>query len=292
MYGVNSLIGRAPGCELGRCGFKSHLTPFIIKIIHNIFFTITDNYYISIMKNLINETNLDLLPKKGHIFNGDRWECISGSDYHPIDKIWPHKRIRRICDAFIGKSFDDAFSKFCKEVPDYQQKFFLDEFDINYFPDYVLDDNGNIQKTFRENPSKTVYFYSDDFKTEKRHKKTGVKESEWPWMDKRYNKEDYGYVIISGYELKFSSKNDPEYKRLCADQQKRIKSLNRKKEKELTEKAYSFISKEDIEILKEKILDKDKIERKGFDYLTSFRSDGAIHPDLIKERHLVHKKAM
>jgi len=220
------------------------------------------------------------------------WDRRHDTQYHKVDGIWPWKRVKRICEAYTGKQFSQAFSEYCKQVPVYQQKFFLEEFsnkgrrNSDYWTYYFVDKNGNIQKHIGEYfvnkaKNKKVYYYSDDYKTEKRHKRTGAAYPEWFYRNKKnFNEDDYELVVVSGYFLEFKSEKDPHYIRLVTDQRKRKKAVERAKEKEAEAKAYSFISKSEIELKEEKLRNKLKIEVKGFDYEKSFR-DAGINPDSI-----------
>jgi len=223
------------------------------------------------------------------------WDRRHDSQYHKVDGIWPWKRVKRICEAYIGKQFSQAFSEYCKQVPVYQQKYFLEEFsnrgrrNSDYWTYYFVDKQGNIQKHIGEYfiekaKNKKIYYYSDDYKTEKRHKVTGAAyPGDWFSRNKKnFNEDDYEYVVVSGYFLEFKSENDPHYIRLVTDQRKRKKAAQRVAEKESAAKAYSFISKTEEEAKKEKAKNRIKIEVKGFDYETSFRNVG-INPDAIKE---------
>lgn len=251
------------------------------------------------MKNLKNKKNLELLPTKEPVAFRDKWWMVgNGSDYHPVDGVWPHKRIKRLINDNIGKSFDQAFSKYCSQVPKYQQKYFLKEFenDITYrglrWDHYYIDDNGLIQIKKAKRNKKAIYFHSDDYKTAKLHKVTlaPYPSDFWDKRLKYINEKDYAYFIIEGYEIEFSSKKDPLYKRLTVDQRKRKKSIYRqylqqKNEKlnELIKRDYQFQKQEE---LKEKEKDRLKIEANGFDYYTSFRSEKQIHPDLITDKKI------
>ena len=227
----------------------------------------------------------------------ERWFGSRKYPDHDTDGISPYKRTERICEAFIGKQFNKAFSEYCKQVPAYQQKYFLQTFEPQrwhneYWDFYFVDKQGNIQKhkgTRRK--KKGVFYYSDDYKTELRHKVTGEPKPPYSFMmNKLKTKEaDYVTTVVSGYALKFSSGKDPEYMRLIADQKKRRAKEARIREKEAEKKAYSFISKTEKEIEKDKAKDRVKIEAKGFDYETSFRKDG-INPDSIKEHQTLRPK--
>jgi hypothetical protein len=253
------------------------------------------------MKNLVTQLRQgkalnEVKETKGDI--EDRWFGSRGSTYHDVDGVSPFKRIERICESFLGKQFDKAFAEYCKQVPVYQQKFFLQEFEpkrwhSEYWDFYYVDKQGNIQKNrgTHHKKGKKVYYYSDDYKTELRHKVTGESKPEFSWLMKKwkYKDEDFVQTVVSGYAREFSSGKDPEFMRLVADQKKRRAKEARLREKEAAAKAYSFISMTEKEIEKDKAKDRVKIEAKGFDYETSFRNVG-INPDAIKEHQTLKDK--
>ena len=154
-------------------------------------------------------------------------------DYHSVDGIYPSTRICRIAEKFVGKSANEAFSIYCKQVPKYQQKFFWEQIVPNTIINrryswhtFFVDEDGNIQKNDRRwKTKKSVTYYSDDYKTELRHKVTGKKKPEYWWLWKKYSKygkeEDYVPTVVSGYAIEFESKKDRTYKRLISDQRKR-----------------------------------------------------------------------
>jgi len=221
------------------------------------------------------------------------WDRRHKSEYHSTDGITPWKRVQRICEDYIGKQFDKAFSEYCSQVPVYQQKFFMQEFErkpwkTDYWTYFYVDKQGNIQKHIGTYflKKKKVYYYSDDYKTEKRHKVTGAAYPE-SWLTrgkKTFKEEDYETVVVEGYFLEFKSPKDPEFIRLTTDQRKRKKAAARELAKEKAAKSYSFISKSEKELEKEKAHNKVKIEAKGFDYESSFRKEGEINPDVIKDK--------
>lgn len=251
------------------------------------------------MKNLIHESrNLDNLPKRETYKDPDKWNGRSDV-YHFVDNISPWTRIKRILKKYKGKQFSKAFSEYCSQVPQYQQRFFLEEIENHstyrwkfsgYYPYWYVDSVGNIQYNpgSRKKDSK-VYFYSDDFKTEKRHKVTGKlhpcernKKDPWYWRwDEKVKEKDYHNVVVSGYCLEFKNAKDPEWIRLTTDQRKRRKAAERVRQKEAKAKALSFISKTEIEAKKERENNKLKIERKGFDFAKSFRNENQINPEFI-----------
>jgi hypothetical protein len=245
------------------------------------------------MKNLINDVrNSDDFPLKPEMDKGWRSDRRNyRSEYHKVEGIWPWKRIKRICQANIGKPFDTAFSIYCSQVPQYQQPFFKDEFDPKFWRSelwtyFYLDKNNCIQKnigTYKTNQKKAI-FYSDDYRTGKVHKKTGVPLPDDSWWRKGINDDDYEIAIIKGYALEFNSRKEKEFKRLMGEQRKRRVIAIKERRKALNEKAYSFVSKSEEEKKKEKAKNKNKIERKGFDYETSFRNEKQTNPDTIKDK--------
>ncbi len=113
-------------------------------------------------------------------------------DYHENSrqKLNPWVLSERVISKFLGKSFDDAYSYYCKLIPNwdaiYFKKSFKEDF-IEYaqmrrysnFAKYYIDEQGNIQKLESEIKRKPIYITSDDYKTELRHKETGHKKSQF-----------------------------------------------------------------------------------------------------------------
>ena len=69
----------------------------------------------------------------------------------------------------------------------------------------------------------------------------------------------------------FSSKNDPQYKKLYKEQQDAIKKNDRLFKKEKEERQYEMLSQSDIKMLEEKEKNSIVIKKHGFDEITSFR---------------------
>jgi len=257
------------------------------------------------------------------------------SDNHKVGDYYPSTIASRIIEKNIGKSFDLAFAHFCKIVPKYQQKEFLEEFEARRGDGaiYLIDGKGNIQYNkntryyqYRFRYKGPYVFTSDDYETELRHKITGhrkkdfeaVHEKRRVYIDDNYLKygnyyypynngkllyyeygskrldlkpshmrytaqeSDFEAVIIKGWEKVFKSKNDPEYKRLVAEREKRKSISLKKKRIEEAEKAYNFISKSELQKKIDKQFDNQKILSHGFDFITSFRTDKQTNPDLIQ----------
>lgn len=155
----------------------------------------------------INEEEYDLLPFKESMFDRfinrkdkGQWRRHWKSEYHPIEDSSPYKICDRVQQKFIGKSFDNAFSYFCKLVPKYQQKLFLEQFDKYYYWSYwYINDNGNIQY-YRKKNDKLVCITSPDYQVEKRHKITGHKKNHFKevYSEKTVTRKEYFLTKIYG----------------------------------------------------------------------------------------------
>lgn len=249
------------------------------------------------MKNLLRKFSLEeiewlpvntlaLTLKKSHHAQHDKWRGRR-SEYHSIDNVYPYKRVYRLIEFGVGKSFNEIFSKYCKQVPKYQQHIFLEEFKpekkYNYRGImYYVDDEGLIRKKVKERYSwrKKVdkrIFYSDDYRTEMKHKVTGKKKPEYLWWDKRthVNDEDYETVVVQGWSKEFKTNRDKEFLRLKKERFRR-KQKERKLQKEKREQEFL----ERLHLLQERDREKKRVEKErdltslikhGFDPTTSFR---------------------
>ena len=116
---------------------------------------------------MIDLEKLDKLPKRqsrkayltekyGDLYNLKRFDhSWALSD----NSLLPWVKAQRIINKYIGKSFDEAFSKYCKQVRIYEQQEFLDYFNVYKWKcDYFVDSNGNIQKIIREKRNRPIVF--------------------------------------------------------------------------------------------------------------------------------------
>lgn len=297
------------------------------------------------MKNLIHlgVEYIDSLPVDTlslHLQKKHKKDHYSHRSYenHSVNGEYPWKHVRRICEKFVGKPVNEAFTKYCEIVPKYQQKEFWKDLKEHVvyswkYNHYKIDENGLIQYAGNPNKYKGPYtFRSEDCKIEKRHSVTGHKLSDfeevyekipyerkrtgrkmengkyYTWIDKgctngkflyyeygtnpfsmkpiyqRYKAQskDFEYYIIQGYTESFDSKQDPRFKRLTNERRKKKEVSRRQQRKIDQEKAYSYISKSELEEKKEKETNKYKILAHGFDLETSFRTEKQTNPDLIK----------
>lgn len=268
------------------------------------------------IKNTSKELNLTLLKTEEKLKHCNRRRNGGKSYYHKVDELYPWTHAKHVLKKYLGKSYDEAFAHYCTLVPKYQQH----EFDYilglsnNWGSSsmYCLDENNIII----ENPkykriSQAVTFYSLDYKEEYRLKNSLSKKLRkelpktissndyrnlvWnethsqtynPYTSRFSNKvksEYYEKYIVSGFSRTFSSKNDPTYQKLNQEKQQQLRLRAKKQKQEKKEKAYTLLSKKEIEAKNEIKRDKIKIMAKGFDYATSFRTEKQINPHVITE---------
>lgn len=193
-------------------------------------------------------------------------------DYRYKPKYNPWKICERILKNNIGKSFNLAFTYYCKFVPKHEQYIFLEEFDDNrkfwrWRGGYYIDKNGNIQ--YKNNwikPKKQIILYSNDYKTELRHIITGKKKPEFFWSFKHgLKEEDFKPFIVDGKEYVFETKKDPKYKRLFNNQLKQSRKKDRINNLLKKKIQYNFLTKEEQEIKNSLKNDLIKRDSHGFD---------------------------
>lgn len=214
-----------------------------------------------------------------------RYHKYRFNNYHKIDDRSPFDIAEDIIKKHIGKSYNDAYSAYCKKTKWYQKDIFKDHFNSHYilyrWNNYIVDDDGLIQLIKIKEYQGPYRFDSIDAVWERRHKITGKKEPEYSWHKKNYKHSDYENVLIKGWIKYFKSKEDPEYKRLTHEKFKAQQRAFKLKMKAAAEKAYSFISQSELELKKEKEKNNIKILAHGFDLVTSFRTEKQTNPDLI-----------
>lgn len=118
-------------------------------------------------------------------------------------------------------------------------------------------------------------------------KKNGYKPIYYKYVGKHYKElpknetyiaveEDFVVKVLQGWYKEFNSPNDPELRRLIAIRNKKEKKekLRNKKQNKLSDQIRfdEVLRKSKDEIKQEKELDKQKMIRKGFDPLTSFKN--------------------
>lgn len=223
---------------------------------------------------------------------------IYGNMYniHKFDHKWyrkdknkhPWNIAIRIIENNIGKSFNLAFSYFCKKVPKHEQYYFLREFEnpfrLNYYP--YIDNNGNIQKEERRKIKKQeIIIRSKDY-TEEYYNKINNRKIEkinilhypsnrnlYTACYRHYNAK-YFLIhesniitkIIKGNIITFDSKKDLRYKRYISELKKKNKSKKLKLNKQLkAELEVEYIRKiRRLETQKEREETRIKLEAKGF----------------------------
>lgn len=183
---------------------------------------------------MIDLEKLQNLPFRSRIKSGVyRWQAKWRSDAHSVNGLKYWKRVDRNIENNIGKSFDMAFHYYCKQVPKYQQKFFLDEF--HSYPDYCrrykhyIDDNGNIQAPTRVNYKRPIIVRSIDYRVKYRLKKIkhlwDDRELDYlPWW---VDPNDYEKIVY-GQSWQYENRRDPGLRKYNQKRKQEAKVRNRK----------------------------------------------------------------
>lgn len=218
----------------------------------------------------------DLPIRESMTYNKDSWSYKPGVS-HNTGHYSPYTLINRVCKMFLGQHIDEAFSYYCKLVPKYQQKFFLDHINNNRswrYETYILDENSNIILNPKYTQKKIYKIYSDDYKIGwkyigKNHKLKGYIDDAPPYYSQN---NDWEQVVISGHIQYFESRKDPRYIKYHQEKQKKYRRELRQWRKEQKLRQYNFLTKSE----QQRILDKEsndiKIIKHGFDLITSFRN--------------------
>lgn len=215
-------------------------------------------------------TQLENLPKresrKEYLTKkyGDLWNLKKfDHPWHRSDKNdMPWVIADRVIKKFLGKSFDKAFSYYCKLVPKHEQSEFLRDFKPGYRWEakYILDK----QKRIQLNPDryirkkKDIHLKSFDYKEGYYDTVTGktISQNDMLYGKHLWNNHSdqlnsrFIYCVISGYNLSFKSKKDPLYKRLSNENKKAERTNKKLLKKERKNKKYCFLTDEEL-ILKQ-----------------------------------------
>lgn len=187
-----------------------------------------------ILENLpFKESRKDYLTRKyGDMWNLDkfdhRWER-SNKNYYDWFKA------NNVIKKYLGKSFNEAFSYYCKLVPQYEQSTFLGKFNLGrhkyfyhyYIPDYIIDDDGNIQINPKSKLNrKPIYvFRSFDYEYAYKDKITGEIKNKLSYY-KKENLDNYDKITTKGIYKTFNSIT-PEYKALIREDYKKEKRFKK-----------------------------------------------------------------
>jgi hypothetical protein len=240
----------------------------------------------------VNIDKLDTLPFRESRYQyitrkyGDMWDLPRfDNTWHRTDRSgYPWVKAERSIKRYLGKSYAKAFSHFCKQVEQYEQYEF-DEYFRGYdrrwnsYPaEYIVDDNGNIQRNPEYETYKTRYrrskkrdsvtFKSFDYKESYVNIHTG----EINDNPNRYNCSrhkpygDWVLTVVEGFWKQFDDVNDKEYYRLKREDQHRNELNDRRYKKWARyEKAYSFLTRAEEKLIEEREIDLIKRDAHGFD---------------------------
>ena len=239
----------------------------------------------------ININNLESLPFRESRYQyitrkyGNLWDLPRfDNPWHRSDKgSYAWIKAERTIKRYIGKSYDKAFSHFCKQVEQHEQYEFNKYFTEtgrhwNRYPnEYIVDDNGNIQynpeykqykrRYKRDKQTTDITFKSFDYKESYINIHTG-EINDNPHRYNLFNDKPYGdwvLTVVEGFWKHFDDINNKEYHRLKREDQHR-KELNERRYKKWAryEKKYSFLTRSEEKLIEEKEADLIKRDAHGF----------------------------
>lgn len=228
------------------------------------------------------------MPFKSGMENNRHWWGYRGTERtkHGLN-TWLFKDY--VIEKNVGKSFSQAFSYFCKFVDRQYQKYFLEAFQNyeaprrkHYFEKYWIDENDVIQKVDEKKEKSEIVFISSDYEEKwliqtvsnpwakykilNQHVRTLPKGERWAVQ--REFRSDIEFVKLlstKGIKRTFSNTKSRVYQRLRYEDIKLYNKRQREEERKKKETVYSFLTREEKELKKQKELDQYNLYRHGFD---------------------------
>jgi len=196
---------------------------------------------------------------------------------HKVGDYYPYTIAQRIITKYLGRTFEEAFSHYCRLVPKYQQKYFLKEFAPEWgYANYYIDEFGKIQEYMITKPKKSICINKiPNLYLEKAYRYPWSWErTTWKIIQAYPNRYDNSYpageywhkqyfILIKDNAEYFESKQDRRFKRYYSEK-RRQKILNSRRSKKipiLTELEFRRILRE--KVLREKEETRIKLEAKG-----------------------------
>lgn len=226
--------------------------------------------------------NIENLPykesRKAYITRkyGDFWNLrrFDSPSYNSERSKDPFIIVDHVIKKFVGRSFDKAFRHYCSKVEARYQYIFLDELagDIrDRWPnEYIVNEEGNIQinpeyllkpwKCKTKHVPQSVTFQSFDYQTVYVNLRTGKEQKHLGCFDRESN---FGIKIVSGFYKYFEDDTSKEYLRMVREDNHR-RNLAYKRSKKYV-KEYSFLTREEERLKKQKEEDLLKRDSHGFD---------------------------
>lgn len=161
---------------------------------------------------MINLSKLEILPSREKIRSkADYWGRRHSTNWQPINGASMYLFMNRLLKFHEGKSFDEAYSYLSHKV-DWSQKYLIW---------YFLDREERVNKLSRRRSNS--YFIDEDKVIRKypREKSQELKIYSLDYRDRKVLSEgEYLEIIVSGEVLTFTSRKDPEYKKLKSQKNK------------------------------------------------------------------------
>lgn len=171
----------------------------------------------------------------GDLYNSDKFDHPW---YRSHNKDITSIRIDKVVKKFIGKSFDDAFSYFCKlpKITLVDQDAFIKEFYLErygryiFFNKYCLDECKNIilnPNYFKIKKNKEIKVKTFDFKLGWIHPRYGMIYKDFTSSILNIDFDKLDCYIVRGCEKTFKSRKDPEYKKFMHENKSKKKAYYR-----------------------------------------------------------------
>lgn len=249
---------------------------------------------------------LDTLPKRESISQsivrryGSLYETAKWEGYrHRVKHMYPWVIADDILHKYIGKSYDEAYSVFCKKLKEYgikdpYDKHYFDEqimglgkwrtWRRNYNDEFMIDENKIIHyneayKSYRSFKTKrkfpfTVYVNKkpkefETFVLKKEYKNRGWHyriDSDKYWRLPIYIRDLYMSEFVENSKLiTFESPKEKGFKRYMWEAIKSSRKAHRKYKKRQKEKEYSFLTQSEKARIEQRKIDLIKRDSHGFD---------------------------
>jgi hypothetical protein len=247
---------------------------------------------------MINIEKLGDLPYKESFKQQDKGWC---SRYWNRGKKYNGKYawdfVEQILNKYKGKQVNNAFSEYCKIVESYDQYRFWEEFDklenvrrwrgddyeCNY---WFIDKNNNIQYHKVKKEPKEYHIQTADYEEGYEDHMGNIitteeyyKLSSRAWMDTRWTRaksQKWKHIVIKGGYYTFKKK-DADFYRCLADENGKRDKMQREYEKYAEKKAYSFLTREEEERIKDRDNDIIKRDSHGFDEDSFTNNNGRLN---------------
>ena len=233
-----------------------------------------------------------IIRRYGSLYNVAKWEGWRNGEKHK----YPWRIAEDICKRYIGQSYDEAYSKFCKKLKEYNLKnpddksnfiecfsgglnrwgdeeinmFKVDEdkiisWDLRYFEE-MRRWSKKSRKFKKEYPVLNGYYEVIEYKLKYNsyYLKTYISAYEYLNLNE-YDKSKYESSKILREYITFDSKDDRSFKKYKQEERKLHKKLKRQEIKEKSQIKYCFLTDSEKKKIEDRKTDLIKRDSHGFD---------------------------